>query len=255
MLRTEFPHYQHVDGWLHIGALKFTSYFVDKFLSDAPFDSLEIGVHHGKFLIGIENLTPPNGRCIAVDVFSQQELNIDQSGFGSLEVFKSNYEKFCMNPERVIAMEEDSLNLDCQALGKGKFGIVSIDGGHTESHTVSDLQAAQELVSDKGIVILDDILNQDWMGVVSGACSFFGSPLATRLAPFAVGFEKLFCCHFSIRAKVQQAIAADQALLRGIGIAPFKVTEFFGHKIISLQPFRRRATTPRGSQAAGDQGA
>jgi len=239
VIRTEFPHYPHVEGWLHLEALGFTSYFADRFLSDSVFDSLEIGVHHGKFLIGIENLTPPEGRCLAVDVFSQQDLNIDQSGSGSLKIFTSNYKKYAVNPKRVVPMEEDSLNLDTQALGKGKFGIVSIDGGHTERHTVADLKTAQDLISDKGLVILDDILNQDWTGVVSGACSFFSSPLATRLIPFAIGFDKLFCCHFSVRTKVQQAIAADQAKLRQIGIAPYKMTKFAGTNVISLKSLRR----------------
>ena len=241
MIKTEFPHFQHVEGWLHIEALLFTSYFADRFLAGTQFDSLEIGVHHGKYLIGIENLTPPEGRCLAVDVFSRQDLNIDQSGSGSLEAFTANCKKFAVNPGRVIAMEEDSLNLDSHALGRGKFGIVSIDGGHTETHTVSDLRIAQELVSGKGIVVLDDILNPEWMGVISGACSFFGGPLATRLAPFAVGFGKLFCCHFSIRSKVQQAIASDQKVLRKIGIAPLKMTEFAGHKIVILNPAPRQA--------------
>lgn len=239
MIRTEFPHYPHVEGWLDIEALLFTSYFADKFLAGTSFDSIEIGVHHGKYLIGIENLTPPEGRCLAVDVFSQQELNIDQSGSGSLAILTANYEKFAVNPKRVMPIEEDSLNLDTATLGKGKFGIVSIDGGHTETHTVSDLAVAQDLVSEKGIVILDDILNQDWMGVVSGAYAFFKSPAATRLAPFAVGFDKLFCCHYSHRAKVQRAIAADQKVLHQIGIAPFKVTEFAGHRVVSLKSLRR----------------
>lgn len=234
MIRTEFPHLPHVEGWLHAEALTFASYFVDRFLADIPFDSIEIGVHHGKFLIGIENLTPEKGRCIAVDVFSQQDLNIDKSGSGSLRAFTANCKKFAVHPKRVIAMEEDSFNLDGHALGRGRFGIVSIDGGHTEQHTVSDLTVAQDLVSNRGIVILDDIFNQDWMGVLSGACAFFSSPLATRLSPFAVGFNKLFCCHFSMRQKIQQALAADVKTLRKIGIAPSKFTEFVGNRIVSL---------------------
>jgi hypothetical protein len=250
VIKTEFPHYEHVEGWLHIKALKFTSYFADKFLSDTRFDSIEIGVHHGKFLIGIENLTPTEGRCLAVDVFSQQALNIDRSGEGSLEIFTANCARFAVAPERIVAIEEDSLNLDSNALGKGKFGIVSIDGGHTERHTVSDLMIAQDLVCDNGIVILDDILNQDWMGVISGACSFFSSPLATRLAPFAVGFGKLFCCHFSVLAKVRQTLAADQDRLREIGIVPFKATEFVGRRIVSLMPAPQPRRPRTGSSAA-----
>lgn len=235
-MKTEFPHLAHVEGWLHPEALTFASYFVDRFLSGTEFDTLEIGVHHGKFLIGLENLTPAAGRCIGVDVFSHQDLNIDKSGLGSLRAFRSNCKKFAAHSKRIVAMEGDSLNLDCRVLGRGKFGLLSIDGGHTEQHTISDLTKAQELMSDHGLVILDDMFNQDWMGVLSGACKFFGSPLAHRLSPFAAGFNKLFCCHFSMRTKVQQALAADAKVLRGIGITPTKVTEFVGQRIVSLHP-------------------
>lgn len=239
MITTEFPHYSHVEGWLLIEPLVFTSYFVDRFLANSLFDSLEIGVHHGKFLIGIENLTPAKARCIAVDLFSRQDLNIDRSGEGNLKAFMRNCEKFAAHPKRVIAMEGDSFNLDPQVLGRGKFGIVSIDGGHTERHTINDLSIAQELVAPNGLVILDDILNQDWMGVLSGACAFFGSAHARRLSPFAVGFNKLFCCHYSMRERVRQTIAADAKLLAEIGVVSAKTTEFMGNQIVSLHPAGR----------------
>ena len=117
-MKVDFPHYNEVHGWLDFRALLFTSYFRERFLSDTEFDSLEIGVHFGKFLIGIENLTPEHGRCIAVDVFSHQDKNIDSSGFGSLETFTANYTKHAVDPKRVTAMEMDSLDIDCEVLGR-----------------------------------------------------------------------------------------------------------------------------------------
>jgi len=77
-------------------------------------------------------------------------------------------------------------------LGRHQFGLISTEGGHTATHTINDLQIGQELLGPNGMLILDDILNQDWLGDVLGATSFFSSPLARRLVPFAIGFNKLF---------------------------------------------------------------
>jgi len=44
----DFPHLANVEGWLVPQALAFTHYFAEHFLGD-EFDSLEIGVHHGKY--------------------------------------------------------------------------------------------------------------------------------------------------------------------------------------------------------------
>jgi hypothetical protein len=229
---SSFEYLGDVEGWLEPPALHFTSFFVSTFLASTPFDSLEIGVHHGKFFIGIEQLTPAQNRAVAIDCFSQQQFNIDGSGRGNLPIFLDNCNKFAAHPERVIPLEIDSLNVDCEKLGIGKFGVISVDGCHTERHTINDLEIAERLLAPKGIVILDDILNQDWMGVVSGASKFFSTPRV--LSPFAVGFNKLFCCLTSDRQSVQQTVMSSGHTLNTYGIPLRKYTEFMGTPIISM---------------------
>lgn len=229
---TEFPHLNSVEGWLDTQALLFTSYFVSTFTKSQDFDSLEIGVHHGKFFIGIENLTPASNRSVAIDCFSQQSKNVDGSGRGDLGIFLNNCQQFAKNYDRVVPLEIDSLQVNCSEVGEKQFGIISIDGCHTEYHTINDLRVAQQLMAPTSVVILDDILNQDWMGVISGASKFFST--STELTPFAVGFNKLFCCPKSINAQVQNTVMNDHAVLKTIGVIPRKKTEFVGYPIISL---------------------
>lgn len=233
-MQTTFRHLPQVQGWLNENALLFTSFYKDNFLSSEVFDSLEIGVFHGKFFIGIENLTPRYGRCIAIDCFSHQESNIDGAGLGDLSIFTDNCQQFASDPKRVIAIEMDSLNINAKDLGIGKFGIVSIDGCHTQFHTLNDLSAARDLVSQQGVVILDDITNQDWMGVVSGASQFFSSGQNGNLIPFAIGFNKLFCCHADFMELVTQTIFEKTEFLLANQIRPTKWTEFMGYKVVSL---------------------
>lgn len=233
-MQTDYRHYDNVAGWLQIEVLRFTSLYADYFLKDIDFDSLEIGVHHGKFIIGIENITPVQSRCLAIDLFEEQAKNVDLSGRGNLDIFKQHVQDYCTNPSRVQAISADSLDLDPRELGLNKFGIVSIDGGHTARHTFSDLMIGARIMHPSGMVILDDILNQDWTGVVSGAVEFFGSDHSNRLVPFAIGCNKLFCCHFSIVNKVIQKFMDEKEQLHEIGLKPNKIGEFAGHSVISL---------------------
>lgn len=229
----DFPHYSHVDGWLNSSVLPFIKYFADRFIN-GNYDSLEIGVHHGKLFIGIENITPAAGRCIAADVFSMQELNIDNSGRGNKEIFESNVKEWAVAPQRVIALEVDSMDIDSRQLGLNKFGVISIDGGHTRSHTVNDLKIAQDLIAPNGLIVLDDILNQDWCGVITGALDFFNSVSSTRIAPIAIGFNKLFIAHVSVADQRKRQIMADKDALSRIQITPRKFTPFGRNQILSL---------------------
>lgn len=228
-----FPHLANVDGWLRPNALNFTKYYVDNY-ADKEFDSLEIGVHHGKYFLAIENMTPTNSRCIAADVFEMQHLNTDNSGKGNREIFESNVKKWALAPQRVITLQVDSMDIDPNVLGINQFGIISIDGGHTREHTFNDLKTAQDLLKPNGLIILDDILNQDWCGVITGALDFFNSPYATRIAPIAIGFNKLFITNYSLAAKRKNQIRKDRKSLSLVGIKTKKITTFGTHNIISL---------------------
>lgn len=232
---TDFPHLPIVQGWLNNYALLFTSFYTTTFLRASKFSSLEIGVHHGKFFIGLENITPANGKAIAVDIFNSQQKNIDGSGKGDLEIFKGHVYKFCKDPSRVIIKEIDSLDIDASEIGINQFGLLSIDGGHTPNHTINDLEICNTLVTETGLIILDDILNQDWAGVVTGAVQHFSSNTGKRIVPLAIGFNKLFCCHFTSKERILKELVGRKEELKGYGINISKFTEFCGHRILSLK--------------------
>ena len=50
----------------------------------------EIGVHHGRLFILLYLLSAPEERAFAVDVFSDQTRNVDESGRGNEAIFLSN---------------------------------------------------------------------------------------------------------------------------------------------------------------------
>ena len=97
-----------VQGWMHVNVIKLldafaSSYYVDSGTIGDHGASLEIGVHHGKMFLAIEAVTPKDINCYAVDVFDDQDSNIDLSGKGSLDIFTKNISQIALASERVVS--------------------------------------------------------------------------------------------------------------------------------------------------------
>lgn len=189
---------------------------------------LEIGVHHGKFYIMLNRLISINYTSFAVDIFGDQHLNIDRSGRGFLKIFKDNLVKHDIHQgENTKIIKGDSTD-PClklrDVIGLGAMRFISVDGGHTVEHTVSDLTLASDLVSNEGVVILDDILNYHWPGVIEGAAIFLDQ--RPTLVPFAIGNNKLYMCKLSFKNFYYQ-IFENSALKT-------KLVSFFGHLVVAL---------------------
>jgi hypothetical protein len=189
---------------------------------------LEIGVHHGKFYILLNSVIEATHKSYALDVFDNQHLNIDGSGKGSLDAFKNNLTTYDRhkgaNSKIVTGDSTDPLIIESFDEADVPFRFISIDGGHTAEHTVSDLNLANKLIANQGVVILDDILNYHWLGVIEGAVSFLN--MKPTLVPFAIGHNKLLFAKLSYKSFYFNIF--DKSPLKS------KVVDFFGHSIVAL---------------------
>ncbi len=162
----------------------------------------EIGVHHGKFYMMLNAVIEPPHSSYAVDLFDAQHLNIDKSGKGSLFAFTENlrrYDRYNGKNTEIIQGDSTDAKLNLTArLGLGVARFVSIDGGHTAEHTLNDLKIAEQVVANEGVVIVDDILNYHWLGVIEGTLSYLNT--RPTLVPFAIGQNKLFLAKLSYAA-------------------------------------------------------
>src|SRR4051794_25250776 len=123
----------------------------------------EIGVHHGKLFILLSLLRRPGERAVALDLFEDQELNVDNSGRGDRERFLANVDRHHRDAPDVVVQKADSNELDgagLRQLAGGPLRIVSVDGGHTAELTAHDLTTAADALADGGVVILDDCFNE-----------------------------------------------------------------------------------------------
>ena len=94
--------------------------------------AVEIGVHHGRLFI-LLHLASTGERDLVIDVFEDQELNVDSSGKGDKAIFLRNLQRFGGDPARVNILQKSSLAVQpAQIIERvGRPVTFSIDGGHT----------------------------------------------------------------------------------------------------------------------------
>lgn len=190
----------------------------------------EIGVHHGQLFIGMRLLQREGERSLAIDLFGDQERNIDHSGAGDLKVFRQNVERWA-SLDGVVIHEGDSTRLDpatVRELAGGPIRLFSVDGGHTESVVLSDMRLAEGALADGGIVIADDVFHPQWPGVAVGTISYMKDG---ALVPFVIGFNKVLFTqpHFADKYR-----AAVEEHYNGRALRAVKHADFAGHPVAIL---------------------
>lgn len=165
----------HVKGWLVPSTAVYLSGLeVLQRRHGTAGDICEIGVHHGLSFLSLALALPPGQRAVAVDLFGV-EGNVDGSGEGDRRIFERNVARHGSGQCALDVVEASSLDLDrlgFTAQGR-RFRLFSIDGGHTPEITCNDLQVAERTLVEGGLVVLDDVLNSGWLGVITGLFDYW----------------------------------------------------------------------------------
>ncbi len=193
----------------------------------------EIGVHHGKLFIALQLLNEPGRPAVAVDVFDDQGRNVDQSGRGDLDRFEAQVRRWA-DWDAVVCEQADSTTLsgkDVLALAGEPIRLFSVDGGHTEDITRTDLRTAEESLAPGGIVVADDVFNPEWPGVVVGMMRYLEA--GGSLVPFAIGFNKTYLSDEAHAMRYREAIRREYGQRWRIA---HKTTVFHQHEVEVLWP-------------------
>lgn len=186
----------------------------------------EVGVHHGLLFIMLNQVCEADERSYAIDIFEDQSLNVDYSGQGSKSAFVENLKRYDRHRgDNVSIISADSTAVEMSKLIKEPVRFFSVDGGHTVEHTICDLHSAHAALHPEGVVILDDILNSHWLGVLEGAVLFMSQK--PTLMPFAIGHNKMFFAQLSHVDRYRQ-------LFKSSGFATKPHVRFFGHDLVAL---------------------
>lgn len=206
----------------------------------------EIGVHHGQLFIAMKLLQQPGESAIAIDLFENQEANIDRSGKGDLGRFLQNIDRWSSRDGLVIHGGDSTKIKPGDIPELKEVRLFSVDGGHTAEIALSDMRLAEETLAEGGVVIADDVFNQQWPGVAVGTVHYLEQGGA--LVPFYIGFNKVLFAHRSHADDYRRAI--DDAY-GGRTMTAVYASVFGGHDVGVLVPVPKRpADVARRSETA-----
>ena len=199
----------------------------------------EIGVHHGKFFIALMKTAKlPRTLNYAIDVFDNQEFNLDRSGRGDLDIFQENVLK-CgerLGDIEIVKADSTTLSSDFCSDVKGKtggFSFFSVDGSHRPEHTIHDLRIAMELCHESGVIFVDDYYNPSWPRVHEGICKLFFNEFPI-FVPLLYVANKLFLCHIGFHEFYVRKVAEYmKEIYPGTHL---KTVDRFGYRGLTLTP-------------------
>jgi len=224
--------FQKVEGWVDVRMLEILKilHAVQERLGVRG-GVMEIGVHHGRFFLALNGMVAPGeGQSFAIDLFEDQSLNIDCSGCGSSGMFAKNLKSYDrQGGNNVITIQADSTRLRHDVTTRFRTAspkIISVDGGHTVEHTISDLMFAESIVHDSGAVILDDILNCLWIGVIEGLITYLQR--RPTLWPVFIGYNKLILVPMSVHFEILAALRNDLPIGKMVNICGYSLLALNG---------------------------
>ncbi len=168
---------------------------------------MEIGVLQGKyFSVLARSAQRANSRLLGIDTFQwNSESKVRETLAMSSE---TNRVDLCLL--KVMSSECSPGEL-LELLGD-RPRFVSIDGSHECEDVYLDLVLCEEIISNRGIIAIDDFLNPIALGVNEAVHKFFAHP--RLVVPVAFISNKLFVAHRSIAAEykrvIEESIVEDQ---------------------------------------------
>ena len=191
----------------------------------------EIGVHHGQLFIAMKLLQQPGEASIAIDLFEDQAANIDNSGEGNRGHFLRHVDRWADRTGLIIHQGDSTEIVPGDIPAMSGVRLFSVDGGHTQEIVLSDMRLAEKSVVDGGVVIADDVFNQQWPGVCVGTVHYLEQGGA--LVPFYVGYNKVLFTQPEHAERYRRTL--DQAYAAKTMTAVFEST-FVGHPVSILVP-------------------
>ena len=202
-----------VGGWLHPYSAKYIMALSEaQYLIGERGSVGEIGIHHGKLFILMAALTCASEHAWGIDVFDDQHMNVDRSGQGNKKIFLENMERWLPQFKDFHIIQKLSFDVQpfelLEACGRSR--LVSIDGGHTAECVINDLSLVEAVLTQRGVVVLDDYFNAYWPEVSDGVQEYLRSGRST-LAPFAITPNKVYLTPEGSVSLYRKEMRASQA--------------------------------------------
>jgi hypothetical protein len=152
---------------------------------------LEIGTLYGIFAGGMARQLSRIGldhRITIVDPFAGGQLQRgkvrqDASGSPVTEVVaRANLQLAGVTGDRVRVVQGYSADPAIQeSIADRQYGVMIIDGDHSAEGVAADLRLAENVVAERGIVVIDDYGDHKWVGVKQATTEFLATPTRFEL--------------------------------------------------------------------------
>jgi hypothetical protein len=188
--------HRHVDGWLEPVALR-SVMVLDCLQKERGIEGglCEIGVHRARLFILLHLLSSMNERTVGFDLFELMPDNV-QAAYGAnnrAEVVAA-IASHGGDLGRIELVATDSTKLkpeDILRHTRAPVRMFSIDGGHDAETALGDLRLASRVLIHGGLVLLDDVFNAQWPGVIEAAARFLQES-GHGLVPFCHAGNKMY---------------------------------------------------------------
>lgn len=160
-------------------------------------DMVEFGVYKGRSSIPVACFLSGSERFFAIDPFKCDPGNekLKAGGIGDYKIFIENWDKIFGHTRNLKVYKSTSQSFyenEKRIIDKKKFKFVSIDGDHSFQGTLLDLEIAEKILTNCGIVAVDDCFNIEWPSVQQAVNHYLSTE--NSMAPFLAGWNKLFLC-------------------------------------------------------------
>ena len=156
-------------------------------------DLLEIGALYGKSAILLGLHARSGEETIVCDIFGDVGANEANSlendvSYPDLtrDVFEANYARWVRRPARIVQELSGAIRSHVE---EGSLRFAHIDGGHHYDVVAGDIRNVKPLLSDCGVVVLDDYRAIHTPGIAAAAWEAVAND---GLVPFCVTEQKLY---------------------------------------------------------------
>jgi hypothetical protein len=227
---------KHVAGWLfRVDGQLFLEILTYQRAAEIRGAVAEIGVHHGRSFIPLCLGLRGDESAYAIDIFDDQAKNLDRSGHGDRDRFEANLRRYGIDKNRVVvdARASDEVTPQDVLAKVGRVRFFSVDGGHWREIVSSDLKLAASVLSDSGVIALDDFMRPEWPDVSLGLFDWFETS-DKSIRPFAIGYNKLYLCRDD-QVTAYQLLIEQSDFLRAFRSKFYK---FLGTDVPVMQSFQ-----------------
>jgi hypothetical protein len=206
-------------------------------------DLLEIGAFYGKSAIILGLHARPGEETIVCDIFGDAGVNDANTLENDLsypdlsrDVFEANYVRWVGGPARIVQELSGTIRSHVK---DGSLRFAHIDGGHHYDVVADDLSNTKQLLSNGGVLVLDDFRAFHTPGV---AAATWEAVANDRLIPFCATEQKLYATWSASTANSMAGLLAGWVKQQGEKMNA-GIQDVAGHELLLIE--NPDGTSPR----------